>query len=469
MLRTTTASALLFLLAACSGSPGDGASDSNGSNLSQSTPKAVCGPGSHPEIGIQGRVSRAEQDNGRAAEGYRCNTEVVGSYSVPNPVGTIGGFQVFRYVDAQGQECGFYDSTLMYPTNLFDMESGVNVMDMSDPSNPTLSTRLLTPAMLTPHESMRLNQERGLLVAVAGNLQTAPGIVDVYDVSQDCLNPELKSSSLVGVLGHEGGMAPDGNTYYVGAPGATTIVAVDISNPTLPRPLWLGNYSSHGMSVSDDGNRLYVSATRANGLAKAELIILDVSEIQARELVPNVTEVSRLDWEPTSIPQIAEPFTRDGKDYLIETDEYGQGAGVGAARIIDISDDTQPKVVSNIRLEVHNPEHFDTIADDPGAGNAAAGYAAHYCTIPTRDNPTIAACSMILSGLRVYDIRDPHNPKEIAYFNPPQSPRNTPYFEASAWAMSGPTFVPERKEIWYSDGYAGLFVVKLTNDVWPEN
>lgn len=467
MLKSTAAAALLLSLAACSGSPNTPSDPS--SELPLSISKATCGPGSNPEIGIQGRVSRAEQDNGRAAEGYNCNTEQVGAYAVPNPIGTVGGFQVLRYIDAQGQECAFYDSTLLYPTNLVDRESGVNVMDMSDPSNPTLSTRLVTPAMLTPHESLRLNQERGLLVAVAGNLSTAPGIVDIYDVTQDCLNPQLQSSSLVGILGHESGMAPDGNTYYVGSAGGTTTTAVDISNPLAPLPLWLGNYSSHGMTVSDDGNRLYIAAVGANGLSKPELIILDVSEIQARTPLPNVTEVARLSWDPISIPQIAEPFTRDGKAYLFEVDEYGHGSAVGAARIIDINDETNPKVVSNIRLEVHNPENFDLIADDPGATFAAQGYAAHYCNIPTRVNPTIAACSMIVSGLRVYDIRDPHNPKEIAYFNPPQNPRLTPYFEASAWAMSAPSFVPERKEIWYSDGYAGLFVIKLTNDVWPEN
>ena len=468
MLRTITAVVLLISFVACSSNPSSN-NNPGGGEPSEATPKASCGPGSNPEIGIQGRVSRAEQDSGRAAEGYTCNTEQVGAYAIANPIGTIGGFQVLRYIDGQGQECAYYDSTLLYPTNAADTEAGVNVMDMSDPANPTFVTRLVTPAMLTPHESLRLNQERGLLVAVAGNLSTAPGIIDIYDVSENCLSPQLQTSSLAGVLGHESGMAPDGNTYYVGSAGGTTITAVDISNPLLPLPLWIGNYSGHGMTVSDDGNRLYVSAVGANGLSNPELIILDVSEIQARNPLPTVPEVARLSWEPISIPQIAEPFTRDGKSYLLEVDEYGHGSEVGAARIIDISDETTPKVVSNIRLEVHNPENFGTIADDPGASFAAQGYAAHYCDIPSRVNPTIAACSMIVSGLRVFDIRDPHNPKEIAYFNPPQNERITPYFEASAWAMSGPTFVPERKEIWYSDGYAGLFVVKLTNDVWPEN
>jgi hypothetical protein len=74
---------------------------------------------------------------------------------------------------------------------------------------------------------------------------------------------------------------------------------------------------------------------------------------------------------------------------------------------------------------------------------------------------------MILSGLRVFDVRDPKNPREIAYFNSPIPPRSTPGFEASNWAMSSPSFVPERGEIWYSDGYSGFWNVHVTNGVWP--
>jgi hypothetical protein len=33
--------------------------------------------------------------------------------------------------------------------------------------------------------------------------------------------------------------------------------------------------------------------------------------------------------------------------------------------------------------------------------------------------------------------------------------------------MSSPSFVPERGEIWYSDGLSGFYAVRLTNGVWP--
>jgi hypothetical protein len=166
-----------------------------------------------------------------------------------------------------------------------------------------------------------------------------------------------------------------------------------------------------------------------------------------------------------SIPQNAIPVTIKGRPYLVEIDEFGGQEEVGAGRIIDISDEREPRVVSNLRLEVHQPENFDAQENDPGADNPLQSYAAHYCNVPTRRDPQIVACSMILSGLRVFDIRDPEHPREVAYFNAPIPPRRS-LGEASNWAMSSPAFVPERREIWYSDGYSGFWAVKVTNDAW---
>jgi hypothetical protein len=437
------------------------------------TPQGECGPGSREETGLQGRVSQADHDAGLAAAGFNCNMQMVGSFVVPNTVGTVGGFKVERYVDKKGNDCAYYDSTLLYPTNLLDRQQGVSVFDMKDPTKPVKTASLISPAMLSPHESVVVSQQGGVLAAVLGNPAFGPGIVDVYDISQDCRKPVLKSSTPLGVFGHESGISPDGKTFYSASPGTSTLVAVDISNPSLPRPLWSGNYPSHGLSLSADGNRAYLAAMGdTNGV-----IILDVSEIQARKANPQVRQISALTWDTATIPQNAIPVTIKGKPYLVEVDEYSGGSGgspvglngplVGAARMIDISDETRPKVVSNMRLEVHNIANRGTIANDPGAQNPTGGYAGHYCNVPTRVDPTIVACSMILSGLRVFDIRDPENPVEVAYYNAPVQPRFlTLPAPASNWAMSSPAFVPERKEIWYTDGYQGFFVVKVTNDAW---
>lgn len=470
---TFTVIALSALLAGCN----SGSSSSSSSAAPTVEPVsriASCGAGDRPETGMQGRVSQEDHDTGRAAAGFSCNTELVGQYIVPNAIGTVGGFKVERYVDKAGNECAYYDSTLLFPTNVLDINVGVNVLDMSDPANPTLVDRLVTPAMDSPHESMVVAQEAGILAAVLGNPTFYPGIVDVYDISQDCRQPQLQASAPVGFLGHESGISPDGKTFYSASPGTPTLTAVDLSVPFAPVPIWTGDYTSHGLSISNDGNRAYLSSGNGKGV-----LILDVSEIQARQPNPEVREIASITWPNQSIPQNAIPFTRNGKPYLLEIDEYStnnpgedssvasHGEFVGAGRIIDISDETAPRIVSDLRLEVHEPENRELIKNDPGASNITGGYAGHYCDIPTRVDPDIAACSMILSGLRIFDIRDPANPREVAYFNAPVQPRIiTQPAPASNWAMSKPAFAPERKEIWYTDGYSGFYVVRVTNDVW---
>ncbi len=407
-------------------------------------------------------MPRSDSESGRAAKGYTCNAELVGAYEKPDPEGSVGGFKVERYTDAAGHDCAYYDTTLLYPTNLLATESGVNVVDMSDPTKPKLTAQLVTPAMQSPHESLLVNKRRGLLAAVLGNPTTYPGQIDIYDISEDCRHPALRTSAPTGILGHESGWAPDGNTFYSASPGTETLVALDVSNPTAPTPLWVGPYDSHGLSISDDGNRAYVAGVDSG------LIILDVSEVQARVPNPQVREVARLTWNSMSIPQNAIPVTIDGNPYLVEIDEFGTLEAVGAGRLIDISDEANPRVVSNLRLDVHQPENFDAISGDAGATNGLQGYAGHYCNVPKRTDPGIVACSMILSGLRVFDVRDPQHPREIAYYNAPIKSRNTPEpFEASNYAMSSPSFVPERGEIWYSDGFQGFYAVRLTNGVWP--
>ncbi|MES2490650.1 MAG: hypothetical protein V4607_12745 [Pseudomonadota bacterium] len=453
-----SAALLVIMLAACSRSESPSASD-------LTTPKAACGPGSRPETGMQGRTTAEERASGRAAQGYTCNTELVGSFTVPNPDTPVAGYKVQRYVDKSGRECAYYDTTTLFPSNILNESLGVNVLDMSDPAHPVVTKRLQSLAMLSPHESLVVSQEAGVLAAVMGNLVLAPGFVDVYDISEDCRDPQLRSSALVGVFGHESGMAPDGKTFYSSSTGTPTLTAVDISNPSQTSTILVTPYQSHGLSISDDGNRAYLASGYG---ANTGLIILDVSDIQSRKPNPQVREVSRLNWPNRSIPQNAIPFSRNGKPYLLEIDEFSvgdipdipaiNGPKVGAARIIDISDETKPAVISNIRLEVHEPKNRAIVANDPEANNIVGGYAGHYCNVPTRVNPDIAACTMILSGLRIFDIRDPHKPREVAYFNPPTV--------KSSGAVSSPSFVPERKEIWFTDPNSGFYVVKVTNGAW---
>jgi hypothetical protein len=308
-----------------------------------------------------------------------------------------------------------------------------------------------------------------LLAAVLGNPTTYPGLVSIYDIREDCRHPVLQSTRPVARLGHESGFSPDGKTFYATGTARESITAVDVSDPKDPHAVWQGNVVSHGMTLSRDGNRAYVADPTGG-----DLLILDVSEIQARKPNPQAREVSRLTWEAASIPQNAIPFTSHGKPYVLEFDEYTQGTtgagdrdAVGAARIIDISDERAPRVISNLRLQVNQPADHKAASGDPGALSPVQGYAAHYCSLSSDVDPTVVACSFITSGLRVFDITEVTHPKEIAYYVAPTQPRAENGFMASDFAMSKPAIVPERREIWYSDGPTGFYVVRVSADAWP--
>jgi hypothetical protein len=430
-------------------------------------PRAVCGPGSHPLDGVQGRVPASAINSPQAASGYTCNLTLVSHQ------GQSGGFKVFRYIDPHGHECAFYDTALLFPLNAVRLAGpslGVAVLDMSDPAHPVQTDTLTALPMMSPHESLSLNPRRGLLAAVLGNPAIYPGLVSIYDVSQDCRHPALDSTALVARFGHEANFSPDGNTFYAAGTAVKSITAIDVSDPTNARPIWQGNEYSHGLTLSDNGNRAYVADP-----INSQLLILNTSEIQERYPDPQAREISRLTWGPVTIPQNAIPITIHGTHYLLEFDEYAFRFSspappdtVGAARIIDISDETHPHVVSNLRLQVDQPAEHHDAAGDPGAVSPVQGYAAHYCSVPREIDPEIAACSFIASGLRVFDIRDPLHPREIAYFIAPPNRVIENGLDGSNFAMSKPAFAPERREIWYSDGSSGFYDLKLASDLWPD-
>lgn len=420
------------------------------------TPQAKCGSGSRPEPGLQGRMTAAQL----AADdkGFWCNMKLVGRWGPSdNASAGAGGYKVFRYIDAAGHECAYYDSTLLFPLNALQQRTdltGVHVLDMKNPSAPVKTANLLTAAMESPHESLSFNRKRGLLAAGMGTPATAPGIVDIYDVTADCRNPQLKSSLPVGILGHEGNFSPDGNTFWITSVTGS-ITAIDVTTPEAPVPLWWSDeYSFHGFTISRDGKRLYAADLGDRGLR-----ILDVSQVQSRVLNPVVTEVSHATWPTVTIPQQPMPIRIHGRRYLVEVDEFTRENITGAARVIDISNERKPFVVSDLRLEVNQQKNRSKLANDPGYGDQLSDYSAHYCAVPSEDEPGIVACSFVLSGLRVFDIRNPRKPVEIAYYNPSIG-------DDTSYAMSAPAFARERCEVWYSDGNKGFWAVRITNAMW---
>jgi hypothetical protein len=439
-------------------------------DVQETATRAVCGPGSKPETDLQGRVPIEERTSGRAEEGYSCNLEFVGQYQ-----GTGASWQHAWYED-----CAYYDTS-------FTGHDGVQVIDASDPANPKRTTNLVTPAMLDPWESLKVNEKRGLLGAVAGWNLGGPVFFDVYDVAGDCKQPAPLASVPMNIPGgHEGNWAPDGMTYYGSLLGTTE--AIDVSIPMAPRYISAvfttdsgqpASEGTHGLAISEDGNRGYFTGPRCGGASG--LKILDLSAIQSRAPNPAAKYVGDVCWDDGGTAQHAVPVTIKGKPYVIFVDEASPngltGAGAGAARIIDISDEMHPVVISKLKLEIHLMDNeTQNQADIGGAGGF--GYEGHYCYVDSQVEATVAGCGYFQSGMRVFDIRDPYHPKEIAYFNPPAQrdkalPGSNRFFptstgdRTSGYSSAQVRFIKERGEVWFTDQDNGFMVLRFTNGAWP--
>src|SRR6266853_429269 len=81
------------------------------------------------------------------------------------------------------------------------------------------------------------------------------------------------------------------------------------------------------------------------------------------------------------------------------------------ARIIDISDETNPKIVSRLMLEVHDPANCAKVLPDL-VGLSVFTYGSHYCSVDNRHHASTLACGYFNSGIRVFDIRHPRHTQE---------------------------------------------------------
>jgi hypothetical protein len=452
-------------------------------------PKADCGSNDRVETGLQGQTTPAERDSGAVNEAFNCNLEPVGQFQ-----GEGAGYG-FAWFD----DCAYYD-TANTPQQ---QHRGTVVVDVSDPRHPQAIAYLDTPTMLDPHESLKVHKGRKLLAGVQNN---GTGFA-IYDVS-DCRHPILKASIEVpGSRGHAGNFTPDGMTYYAtqnfrGLGGIMPII--DVSDPSNPKHLLNWQFPGHGrphdVSFNEDGTRLYATqpgrfGDTGSSIGPNGLVILDVSDIQFRRPNPQIRVISTLFWEDGGQAQQALPVTYRGRPHLIFTDERGAG-GVGGMqdacarglppsgfpRIIDISDETNPKTISKLMLEVDDPANCPVILSDPPDRYT---YSSHYCNVDATVNPTMLACSYRESaGLRVFDISDPVHPKEIAYYKPPA--QRTAFLPGSVfWRDTGggdrttdqvPSNVRFRKhrgeqgekdrgELWFTSQDSGFQIVRFTNGV----
>jgi len=435
--------------------PPAGAQDDDASQLAFGPRTAIprpqkCQPGDRPETGMQGRVPAADVLTGRALQGYSCNLTVVGRFPSTSWVS----------LDGLG-DCAYFAREVG--------GGGVTVMDVSDPARPVPSDSLQTLGMLDPWESLAVNGKRKLLVAANGENP----YLDIYDISEDCRHPVLLSSTNMSPAGgHEGWFSPDGMTYFMSASryDAGSVFPVDISDPRKPKLLagWTTHVrtASHDGFTTEDNTRTYVCQQAPPPLDS--LGFFDTSELAQRKPNPKPKLLHEEFLGENQWCQGMARVTYKGHPHLIQ---YGERAGAPECsrsadnwasfsypRIYDLADERAPRLVSTAMLESSLPANCQAVQGDALAINGF-GYSVHHCSPDRLYDPTILVCSWFSAGLRVLDIRDPHQPRELAYFNPGTT--------VPVGILTKPVVRADRGEIWITGDTQGFFVLRFADGVWP--
>jgi hypothetical protein len=448
---------------------------------------------------VQGQTTLAERYSPGKARAYTCNLELVGQFE-----GEGAGFDM-EVLD----DCVYYSTA---PSKKL-RQPGTVVLDVSDSRHPKMTTRLDSPAMLNPIESLAIEPVRKVMLANQP-AYTAAAPFDIYDLSGDCRYPRLvRSLVMPRIMSHAGVFGPDGQLFYstswdtprqrtagsdASLPPVAAVYAIDMKEASAPREIstWIPeDWKTHSISVSKDGMRAYLAVSwrpaMSDGVKDPHgLAILDISDFQLRRPHPRFRVVSTLFWDETHEAQFILPATIGGVPHLIFTDLTGAigyqhpasaelcnsgKPGHGFPRIIDISDESKPRVVAKLMLEVAEPANCAKTAQDP---TAFFGYGSVACDVDSPEHATMLACGFFEGGLRVFDIRKPNQPREIAYYKPParrkeERPASMPRaFWGSTDLTADPVIVPRFRgngEIWFLSTDNAFQVVQFSDSFKAAN
>lgn len=353
-----------------------------------------------------------------------------------------------------------------------------SVLDVTDPTNPQLCRTVEGPEGTW---TSQVQASQGVLVTglekpmpgwgVAPDAPFEEGAL-IWDIQTDPTNPRLLGTWRTGAMGTHRNFYNGGQYAFMAAtrPGwvGQLLSIVDISDPAKAHEVgfwgWPDQENDHGQGIQQaylhgpahvQDDRAYLPYGRVG------LVILDISDIRMPELV------SRLSLgDLGSVLGCHSAVPVPGTQLLVingEAIEEGDGDPLNYAFVVDVSDETKPKVVSSLPLPRPTPglpyQNYYTKGGRFGPHNQHhyQGNAAHFVL---REHVLLTYFN---AGLRLYDIADPLQPTEIGWFVPEDPGTRLGALPKTLVTQFEDVIVDARGNIYCTDKNYGLFVLR-----WPD-
>lgn len=310
--------------------------------------------------------------------------------------GTYG--DIWGYVDpVTGHECAL----------ICARNEGVSIIDI-DVDPPVETGFIPSPSPNTDSKDVKIYNQYAIIV----NENSVVQIVDISDI----YNPVQAASFTPDNNGSHNCMVDGDYLYVVGNHGTGGLEIVDISNPLAP--VEVGSFQPfyyHDVAIRND--TLYACGIYGDGID-----ILDVSNKSSISLI------SRFNYPGSGAHNVE--LTEDGRHAFIG-DEIGSSGN--HTRVFDVSDPLNVAKVADIVVHPSAIVHNCYVKGD-------LLFIGHYT-----------------EGLRVWNIKDPENPSEVAYYD---SYQPAVYTYAGVWSVY-PYFPSGRIVI--SDMQTGLYVLEMAD------
>jgi uncharacterized repeat protein (TIGR01451 family) len=332
---------------------------------------------------------------------------------------------------------------------------GILVVDISDPAAPVVTGEIGPPNAGNAGESsreLRMWPDEELLIVM--NLRcdmpthdcpssSITPTIKFFDVSgSNAAAPQLVSTYTPSLTPHEMYLwfAPDGrvllylSTWKAGI-GAPDLIVTDITNARAGTFTEISTFLAnqlfsvddrnnhvirlHSMGVNEDGTRTYV-AYQGGGV-----LVLDTSDVAANVPNPQILLLTPIGTQPVwGDPGAHSAVKVPGRDLVLTTDEaYGNRPGGGFQsvgcpwgwmRLLDISDETSPTILSEHKIAQNDPAYCSTPEGMDPLNTWFTSYSSH--------NPTVLSNLAFMTwhsgGLLAVDLTDPADPNQVGLYIP---------------------------------------------------